>query len=157
MGFPRQEYQSGLPFPSPRDLPDSGIEPGSLALQEDSLLTEVQRKPKSEGLPSLRFKLRTFRLWDWWESSPHDPSNNLKDKNLIPGCNILFLIYILIFSEMMLTDWRSWLIMSHILTFLFATGQIQGTRWVCVGLRLRDLVTRTPKYFIIVKFLPGDA
>ena len=29
MGFPRQEYWSGLPFPSPRDLPDSGIEPMS--------------------------------------------------------------------------------------------------------------------------------
>ena len=32
MGFSRQEYWSGLPFPSPRDLPDPGIEPGSSAL-----------------------------------------------------------------------------------------------------------------------------
>ena len=32
MGFPRQEYQSGLPFPSPGDLPDLGIEPASPAL-----------------------------------------------------------------------------------------------------------------------------
>ena len=32
MGFSRQEYQSGLPFPSPGDLPDPGIEPSSLAL-----------------------------------------------------------------------------------------------------------------------------
>ena len=31
MGFPRQEYWSGLPFPSPGDLPDPGIEPTSLA------------------------------------------------------------------------------------------------------------------------------
>ena len=31
MGFSRQEYWSGLPFPSPGDLPDPGIEPGSLA------------------------------------------------------------------------------------------------------------------------------
>ena len=38
MGFPRQEYWSGLPFPSPGDLPDSGIEPECLALQADSLL-----------------------------------------------------------------------------------------------------------------------
>ena len=30
MGFPRQEYWSGLPFPSPGDLPDQGIEPGAL-------------------------------------------------------------------------------------------------------------------------------
>ena len=35
MGFSRQEYWSGLPFPSPGDLPDPGIEPGSLALQAD--------------------------------------------------------------------------------------------------------------------------
>ena len=40
MGFPRQEYWSGLPFPSPGDLPYPGIELGSLALQADSLLTE---------------------------------------------------------------------------------------------------------------------
>jgi len=32
MGFPRQEYRSGLPFPSPGDLPDPGIKPASLAL-----------------------------------------------------------------------------------------------------------------------------
>ena len=37
----RQEYWSGLPFPSPGDLPDPGIEPGSPALQADSLPTEL--------------------------------------------------------------------------------------------------------------------
>ena len=37
MGFSRQEYWSGLPFPSPGDLPDSGIEPGSPALWADGL------------------------------------------------------------------------------------------------------------------------
>ena len=41
MGFSRQEYWSGLPFPSPGDLPNPGIEPGSLALQADSSLTEL--------------------------------------------------------------------------------------------------------------------
>ena len=41
MGFSRQEYWSGLPFPSPGDLPDPGIEPWSPALQADSLLTEL--------------------------------------------------------------------------------------------------------------------
>ena len=40
MEFSRQEYWSGLPFPSPGDLPDPGIEPGSLALQADSLPSE---------------------------------------------------------------------------------------------------------------------
>ena len=37
---------SGLPFPSPGDLPDPGIEPGFPALQADSLPTELQGKPK---------------------------------------------------------------------------------------------------------------
>ena len=41
MGFSRQEYWSGLPFPSPGDLPNPGIEPGSPALQADFLLTEL--------------------------------------------------------------------------------------------------------------------
>ena len=45
MGFPRQEYWSSLPFPSPGDLPDPGIEPRSPALQADSLPTEPPGKP----------------------------------------------------------------------------------------------------------------
>ena len=40
MGFPRQEYCSGLPFPSPGDLPDPGIEPRSPALEADALTSE---------------------------------------------------------------------------------------------------------------------
>ena len=45
MGFPSQEYWSGLPFPSSGNLPDPGIEPGSPALQADSLLSEPPGKP----------------------------------------------------------------------------------------------------------------
>ena len=41
MGFSRQEYWSGLPFPPPGALPDPGIKPGSPALQADSLPTEL--------------------------------------------------------------------------------------------------------------------
>ena len=41
MGFSRQGYWSGLPFPTPGDLSDGGIEPRSPALQEDSFLTEL--------------------------------------------------------------------------------------------------------------------
>ena len=46
MGFSRQEYWSGLPFPSPGDLSDPGIEPGAPALQAGSLPTELLGKPK---------------------------------------------------------------------------------------------------------------
>ena len=45
MGFSRQEHWNGLPFPSPWDLPNSGIEPRSPALQADSLPTELQGSP----------------------------------------------------------------------------------------------------------------
>ena len=46
MGFSRQEYWSGLPFPSPEDVSDPGIEPWSPALQADSLPFELQGNPK---------------------------------------------------------------------------------------------------------------
>ena len=45
MGFSRQEYWSGLPCPSPGDLPHPGIEPRCPALQADYLLTEPPRRP----------------------------------------------------------------------------------------------------------------
>ena len=45
MGFSRQEYWSGLPFSSPGDLPDPGIEPRSPALQADALTPEPPGKP----------------------------------------------------------------------------------------------------------------
>ena len=44
-GFSRQEYWSGLPFPPPGDLPNPGIEPGSPALQADSLPSDLPGKP----------------------------------------------------------------------------------------------------------------
>ena len=44
MGFSRQEYWSGLPFPSPGDLPDPGIEAGSLAFKADALTSEPPGK-----------------------------------------------------------------------------------------------------------------
>ena len=44
MGFSRQEYWSGLPFPPPGDLPDPGIKPGSPVLQADSLSTKPPGK-----------------------------------------------------------------------------------------------------------------
>ena len=58
MGFSRQEYWSGLPFPSPGDLPNPGIEPGSPTLQADSLLPEPP-----EILPQL---ISTFSGRFYW-------------------------------------------------------------------------------------------
>ena len=45
-GFPRQEYWSGLPSPSPEDFPDPGIEPRSPVLQADALPSEPPASPK---------------------------------------------------------------------------------------------------------------
>ena len=53
MGFPRQEYWSGLQCPPPGDLPHLGIEPRFPALQMDSLSSEPPWKPKNTGTGSL--------------------------------------------------------------------------------------------------------
>ena len=55
MGFSRQEYQSGLPFPSPGDLPDPGIKPRSPELQADALPSEppLQFSSVAQSCPTL--------------------------------------------------------------------------------------------------------
>ena len=55
MGFSRQEYSCGQPFPSPGDLPNQGIKPRSLAVQAESLASEPPVKPKNTGVSSLSF------------------------------------------------------------------------------------------------------
>ena len=54
MGFPRQEYWSGLPFPPPGDLPNPGIKPGSPALQADCLPSEPPGKYVYVNIISLK-------------------------------------------------------------------------------------------------------
>ena len=48
MGFSRQEYWSALPFPSPGNLPNPGIEPRSPALQADALPSKPPGKPRTD-------------------------------------------------------------------------------------------------------------
>ena len=60
MEFSRPEYWSGLPCPSPGDLPNPGIKPRSPTLQADSLPAEPQRKPKNTEVGSLSLLHRTF-------------------------------------------------------------------------------------------------
>ena len=61
MGFSRQEYWSGLPFPAPGDLSDPGINPRSPALQADSLPFEISGRAGGK---------RGDRGWDGWIASP---------------------------------------------------------------------------------------
>ena len=56
MGFSRQEYWSGLQFPSPGDLPDSGIKPRYPALQADALPSEPPGKPMEAYTDALKTK-----------------------------------------------------------------------------------------------------
>ena len=74
MGFPRQQYWSGLPFPSLGDLPDPGIKPRSPALQADSLPAEPQGKPAMERKEH----------WPWSQTVPDlrsiPRSENLQEK-----------------------------------------------------------------------------
>ena len=53
LGFSRQEYWSGLPCPPPGDLPNPGIEPRSLTLQADSVLSQPPGKPMNTGVGGL--------------------------------------------------------------------------------------------------------
>ena len=50
MGFSRQEYWSGLPFPSPGDLPNPGIEPESPTLEADALTSEPPGKKRKDEI-----------------------------------------------------------------------------------------------------------
>ena len=77
--FSRQEYWSGLPFPSPWDLPDPGIEPWSPALQAYALLSEPLGKPMSKKLAFLKANFGRlvksglkYRLWKHLSIFPLD-------------------------------------------------------------------------------------
>ena len=60
MGFSRQEYWSGLPFPSPGDLPSPGIEPRSPALQADTLLANAPNTYHVKTMNLIWFELVPF-------------------------------------------------------------------------------------------------
>ena len=62
MGFSRQEYWSGLPFPSPGHLPDPGIKPKSPTLQADALTSEPPGKPMAESEEELKSLLMKVKV-----------------------------------------------------------------------------------------------
>ena len=72
LGFSRQEYWSGLPYPSPGDLPNPGTEPGSPTLQADSLLLSPQGSP-GEALNFILFiytiRITRLDLQVYWEDN----------------------------------------------------------------------------------------
>ena len=66
MGFSRQEYWSGVPFPSPGDLPNPGIEPGSPAFQADALTSEPPGKPRFTVTLPYSFPLYCVKSYPNW-------------------------------------------------------------------------------------------
>ena len=65
LGFSRQEWWSGLPFPSPGDLPDPGIKPESPALQAESTELEEEPPKSKEDLSFLKQTKACLRqVWD---------------------------------------------------------------------------------------------
>ena len=78
VGFSRQEYWSGLPFPSPGDLPDPGIEPGSPALEADALTSEPPGRPrKPQYFGHLMWRADSFEYTEEpYKKDLNDPENH---------------------------------------------------------------------------------
>ena len=102
MKFPRQEYQSGLPFPSPGDLPNPGIEPRSPTWQADSLPSEPPGKPQKFKMGHKRLKSRC-----WQSCVP------LEVRRTIP-CLLQHLEAVLI-PQLMVASLQTLLMSSHLL------------------------------------------
>ena len=67
MGFPRQEYWSGLPGPSPGDFPDPGMEPVSPALAGGFFTTELPGKPSGKT-DTGNSGLHPYSIWSKWKT-----------------------------------------------------------------------------------------
>ena len=78
MELSRQEYWNGLPFPSPGDLPNPGIEPGSPALQADSLPSEPPGKPRIEDAAAAAKLLQSCPTLHKAETRVHPGISDLK-------------------------------------------------------------------------------
>ena len=82
MGFSRQEHWSGLPYPPPGDLPNSGIDLGSPALQVDSLPAELPGKPRDlQGWPITN----QFCLYTCVQATPLTPEQSCCRSQLTPA------------------------------------------------------------------------
>ena len=94
MGFSRQEYWSGLPYPSPGDLPDPGIKPRSPALEADALTSEPPGKP-DRNIPDQIFQ-NSNESFPWEVricmgevvlvvKNPHANAGDIKETGVIRG------------------------------------------------------------------------
>ena len=85
MEFSRQEYWSGLPFPSPGDLPNPGIEPGSPTLQVDTLPSEPPGKSSLGGENSKGLGRAQSGRQNFQEVVPEDLTEKVTFEGDFPG------------------------------------------------------------------------
>ena len=91
MGFSRQEYWSGFPFPPPKDLPSPGTEPASLALQGDSLPLRHLGRPYINYTVDLiaatrtRYGAQVMCVWAVWASLATHPLPLHPTRRDLPG------------------------------------------------------------------------
>ena len=85
MGFSRQEYWSGLPFPSPGDLPNPGIKPRCPSLQADALTSEPPGKPTTLCGPMDHtvHGILQARILEWVAFPFSRESSQLRDQTLV--------------------------------------------------------------------------
>ena len=109
MGFSRQEYWSRLPFPSPGDLPDPGIEPGSPALEADALPSEPPGMPywplsAGQWRTDLHYCVSAIidRLWSHPALSEEAESGGRQKALHICGSHIIVIVcfFVLVFLYM---------------------------------------------------------
>ena len=100
MGFSRQEYWSGLPLPSPGDLPDPGIKPRSPTPQADALPSEPPGKPARGQVNTTALVLRLTTKFTNWE----DTNSNPKRTTHVRGMCVTWVILIKRFNKYLLED-----------------------------------------------------
>ena len=148
LGFSRQEYWSGLPFPTPGDLPDPGIEPGSPALQADSLLTKLWGKPSGHVILSKYFKSECFQFCflTWKPGGPPEFNFGLSAVSFVVSKCVKHLSRWCVSEtdsilnrcvRSMCTSWVLWMAFplqwkEHTWRFRVLTDGMQGREWRCV-------------------------
>ena len=98
IGFPRQEYWSGWPFPSPGDLPHPGIKPVSPAL-EGKFFTTVPRGKPFNFLPLSKFSLSANSHQPYSRHRPTHTHTSLNHQQKCPGSNQIMI------SHLVLSSW----------------------------------------------------
>ena len=117
--FPRQEYWSGLPFPTPRDPPNRGIEPASSAMQADSLPLSHWESPEELTGSGKNILLKTGRVtgkeWSQLKTEKNDFTSFLEN----------------VFSEVYNNAVQNSAVWAQILAGLFISYEALGTKQFC--------------------------